>query len=117
MSAELTTAASSKRRISRARRRGIHCTRLATLALAGMASMLAACDGVQRARDASAPPSLQTSEISIRFDVSPQKAPVVSALAFHATVAGVLPRDVLGIVDPLAAAAPDRDCELRDLDL
>jgi len=24
---------------------------------------------------------------------------------------------VLGIVDPLAAAAPDRDCELRDLDL
>ena len=79
--------------------------------------MLAACDGVQRARDASAPPSLQTSEISIRFDVSPQKAPVVSVLAFHATVAGVLQRDVLGIVDPLAAAAPDRDCELRDLDL
>ena len=24
---------------------------------------------------------------------------------------------MLGIVDPLAAAAPDRDCELRDLDL
>jgi hypothetical protein len=114
MSAELTTAASSKRRISRACRRGIRCTGLATLALA---SMLAACDGVQRARDASAPPSLQTSEISIRFDVSPQKAPVVSVLAFHATVAGVLQRDVLGIVDPLAAAAPDHDCELRDLDL
>src|SRR6478672_2690252 len=116
MSPELTTAASSKRRISRARRRGIRCTSFATrirlTTLAGVvgacASMLAACDGVQRARDASAPPSLQTSEISIRFDVSPQKAPVVSVLAFHATVAGVLQRDVLGIVDPLAAAAPDR---------
>jgi hypothetical protein len=96
-------------------------TRIRLTTLAGVVgacvSMLAACDGVQRARDASAPPSLQTSEISIRFDVSPQKAPVVSVLAFHATVAGVLQRDVLGIVDPLAAAAPDRDCELRDLDL
>jgi len=77
----------------------------------------AGCDSEQRARDASAPPSLQTSEVSVRFDVSPQKAPVMSVLAFHATVAGVLQRDVLGIVDPLAAAAPERDCELRDLDL
>jgi hypothetical protein len=77
----------------------------------------AGCDSEQRPRDASAPPSLQTSEVSVRFDVSPQKAPVMSVLAFHATVAGVLQRDVLGIVDPLAAAAPERDCELRDLDL
>jgi hypothetical protein len=77
----------------------------------------AGCDSEQRARDASAPPSLQTSEVSVRFDVAPQKAPVMSVLAFHATVAGVLQRDVLGIVDPLAAAAPERDCELRDLDL
>jgi hypothetical protein len=121
MSPELTTAASSKGRISRARWRGIRPTRIRLATLASVvgvcASMVAGCDGVQRARDASAPPSLQTSEISIRFDVSPQKAPVVSVLAFHATVAGVLQRDVLGIVDPLAAAAPDRDCELRDLDL
>lgn len=75
------------------------------------------CDSEQRPRDASAPPSLQTSEVSVRFDVAPQKAPVMSVLAFHATVSGVLQRDVLGIVDPLAAAAPERDCELRDLDL
>ena len=75
------------------------------------------CLGEQRARDASAPPSLQTAEISVRFDVSPQKAPVMSVLAFQATVSGVAQRDVLGIVDPLAAAAPERDCELRDLDL
>jgi len=84
----------------------------------GLLSLVSAgCDSEQRARDASIPPSLQTSEVSVRFDVAPQKAPVMSVLAFHATVAGVLQRDVLGIVDPLAAAAPERDCELRDLDL
>jgi hypothetical protein len=117
MSPELTTAGSSKGRIFRARWRGIRSALAQASVVAACASMLLACDGVQRVRDASAPPSMQTSEISIRFDVSPQKAPVVSVLAFHATVAGVLQRDVLGIVDPLAAAAPDRDCELRDLDL
>jgi hypothetical protein len=85
--------------------------------LAGVGLALGACEGEQRARDASTPPILQTSEVSVRFDVSPQKPPVMSVLAFHATVSGVAPRDVLGIVDPLAAAAPERDCELRDLDL
>jgi len=122
MSPELTTAGSSNGGISRAPRHGIRTTQIRlTLTLAGVVGVcfgvLFGCDSEQRARDASAPPSLQTSEISIRFDVAPQKAPVVSVLAFHATVAGVLQRDVLGIVDPLAAAAPDRDCELRDLDL
>ncbi len=121
MSPELTTATPSKGRISRARWRGIQ----EALALAGVVGacaglvvvLVSGCEGEQRARDASAPPSLQTSEVSVRFDVAPQKAPMMSVLAFHATVAGVLQRDVLGIVDPLAAAAPDRDCELRDLDL
>jgi hypothetical protein len=75
------------------------------------------CEGEQRVRDASAPPSLQTAEVSVRFDVAPQKSPVMSVLAFQAAVSGVAQRDVLGIVDPLAAAAPERDCELRDLDL
>jgi hypothetical protein len=82
------------------------------------------CEGEQRARDASVAPSLQTGEISIRFDVSPpgansqeQRTPAVSVLAFHAMVSGAGPRDVLGVVDPLAAAAPEHDCELRDLDL
>jgi len=93
--------------------------RLGGLWLAALAvlAVAVACEGEQRARDASAPPSLQTSEISVRFDVAPQKAPMMSVLAFHATVSGVVQRDVLGIVDPLAAAAPERDCELRDLDL
>src|SRR5581483_6902677 len=121
MSPELTTAASSKGPSSRVRQRGVARTRPGALALASVVGLcvglLASCDSEQRARDASAPPSLQTSEISVRFDVAPQKAPMVSVLAFHATVGGVLQRDVLGIVDPLAAAAPERDCELRDLDL
>jgi hypothetical protein len=78
---------------------------------------LGACEGEQRARDASVAPSLQTGEVSVRFDVSPQGPPTASVLAFHAVVSGVMPHDVLGIVDPLAAAAPERDCELRDLDL
>jgi hypothetical protein len=121
MSPELTIAASSKGRLSRARRRGMRAIRIRLMTSAGVlgacVSLLAGCDSEQRARDASAPPSLQTSEVSVRFDVAPQKAPMVSVLAFHATVVGVLQRDVLGIIDPLAAAAPDRDCELRDLDL
>ncbi len=125
MSPELKTAASSNGRASRARQRGVRATLAgagtvgACLGLLGLSFALlgAGCDSEQRARDASAPPSLQTSEVSVRFDVAPQKAPVMSVLAFHATVAGVLQRDVLGIVDPLAAAAPERDCELRDLDL
>lgn len=113
MSPELTTATASNRRISRGIRTALA---LASVAVACVGP-LAGCEGEQRARDASAPPSLQTSEVSVRFDVAPLKTPVMSVLAFHATMSGVLQRDVLGIVDPLAAAAPERDCELRDLDL
>ena len=96
--------------------------RLRLLAAAlGMTSLVTGgCEGEQRARDASVAPSVQTGEVSIRFDVSPQsagKTPMTSILAFHAVVSGVALRDVLGVVDPLAAAAPERDCELRDLDL
>ena len=93
---------------------------LAAAALAAGALAAGGCEGEQRARDASVAPILQTGEVSIRFDVSPQgaaKSPMTSVLAFHALVSGVAPRDVLGVVDPLAAAAPEHDCELRDLDL
>jgi hypothetical protein len=85
---------------------------LASLPLASLS-----CDGEQRTRDASAPPTSQTAEVSVRFDVSPQKAPTVSVLAFRATASGISRREVLGIVDPLAAAGPERDCELRDVDV
>jgi hypothetical protein len=95
-----------------------------TLAGAAVAATLlgagAGCEGEQRARDASVAPSLQTGEVSVRFDVSPAgaaKAPMTSILAFRALVSGVAPGDVLGVVDPLAASAPEHDCELRDLDL
>ena len=93
---------------------------LATAALAVGALAAGGCEGEQRPRDASVAPILQTGEVSIRFDVSPQgaaKSPMTSVLAFHALVSGVAPRDVLGVVDPLAASAPEHDCELRDLDL
>ena len=100
----------------------------ASLMLVAAMMVSAGCEGEQRARDASVAPSLQTGEISVRFDVTPlgmsagagaqdPKTPVASVLAFHALVSGVAPRDVLGVIDPLAAAAPEHDCELRDLDL
>lgn len=105
------------------RSRGLCAVALAAALLAGSAAA-GGCEGEQRARDASVAPSLQTGEISIRFDVSPpgastqeQRPPAISVLAFHAVVSGAGPRDVLGVVDPLAAAGPERDCELRDLDL
>jgi len=44
-----------------------------------------------------------------RFSVSP-------AIAFVA-IGLLLSDDVLGLVDPLAAAAPDQGCVLRDADL
>ena len=37
-------------------------------------------------------------------------------LAFRAAFSGVAATEVLGIVDPLAASAPLRDCALRDVD-
>ncbi|HEY2901413.1 MAG TPA: hypothetical protein VGL59_12605 [Polyangia bacterium] len=77
----------------------------------------AACDSDPRPPDAATPPSALTGEISVRFDASPQKPASISVLAFRAAIAGIDRADVLGIVDPLAAAAPDHDCILRDLDL
>jgi hypothetical protein len=127
MSVALTTLSIPGAEPSRAPRgsltRGLCAIALAA-ALVGGSVAAGGCEGEQRARDASVAPSLQTGEISIRFDVSPQgassqeqRAPAISVLAFHAVVSGAGPRDVLGVVDPLAAAGPERDCELRDLDL
>ncbi|HET6149469.1 MAG TPA: hypothetical protein VFH68_18175 [Polyangia bacterium] len=99
---------------------GVWLRALAAAAVTAAALATGGCEGEQHARDASVAPTLQTGEISIRFDVSPQgaaKPPMISVLAFHAMASGVAPRDVLGVVDPLAASAPEHDCELRDLDL
>jgi len=87
---------------------------------------LASCGEVPRTVDAQAAPSTQSAEVSIRFDVSGGRSPTVQVLAFRATTTATLSGgaaaaewrpDVLGIVDPLAAASPEQGCALRDIDL
>jgi hypothetical protein len=89
----------------------------AALGLAGAA----ACGDSSPAIDATATPSTESAEISIRFDVSAGKPTTVEVLAFRATTSqpggGEARPDVLGIVDPLAAESPEPGCTLRDIDL
>ncbi len=75
----------------------------------------AACDGAAPAVDASAPPSARTSAVSLRIDVPAGKPASLTVLAFRAAFSGVASSDVLGLVDPLAAAAPARDCQVSDV--
>lgn len=77
-------------------------------------ALAAGCDASQRGRDASAPTSQRVAEVSVRIDVANGGAPSVSVLAFRASVTGIGAAEVLGVVDPLVTAAPDR-CELRDV--
>lgn len=82
-----------------------------------------ACGAPPRAVDAQAATATESAEIAIRFDVSGGKPTSAQVLAFRATttLGAAGPNDwhpdVLGIVDPLAAAAPDQGCALRDIDL
>jgi len=88
-------------------------------ALAALAAV-AACDGGARAPDAQAQASTSSAELSVRFEVSANKPATVSVLGFRALAAGPAGADgldVLGLVDPLAAAAPSEGCVLRDVDL
>jgi hypothetical protein len=88
---------------------------LTSLVLA-LAGMLFGCDGSRDGRREPTAPSRQTvSEISVRIDQPNGSAPSVSVLAFRASVAGILPGAVLGVVDPLVDAAPEGRCELRDV--
>ena len=75
-----------------------------------------ACDGGGRMPDAQTQPAAYSAELSVRFEVSPDRPATVSVLGFRAAAAGP-ETDVLGLVDPLAAAAPDQGCVLRDVDL
>jgi len=75
-----------------------------------------ACDGGGRMPDAQTQPAAYSAELSVRFEVSPDRPAMVSVLGFRAAAAGP-ETDVLGLVDPLAAAAPDQGCVLRDVDL
>jgi hypothetical protein len=74
------------------------------------------CDGGGRMPDAQTQPAAYSAELSVRFEVSPDRPATVSVLGFRAAAAGP-EADVLGLVDPLAAAAPDQGCVLRDVDL
>jgi hypothetical protein len=88
---------------------------VAVLFAAGL--LATACDGGQRPPDAQAVVTLTSAELAVRFEVAEGKAPTVSVLGFRASTIGAdaLP-DVLGLVDPLSAAAPDQGCALRDVD-
>jgi hypothetical protein len=88
----------------------------AAAAVLAAGSLVAACDSGTRPPDAQAAVSLMSAELSIRFDVADGKQPTVSVLGFRAAAAGPDATDVLGLVDPLSAAAPDQGCALRDVD-
>jgi hypothetical protein len=88
--------------------------------LAAVLSGGAACDAASRAPDAHARPNAESAEVSVRFDVSPGKPATVQVLAFRAQVSAppeLARPDVLGTVDPLAAAVPAQGCVVRDVDV
>jgi hypothetical protein len=87
---------------------------MAALVAAGL--FTTACDGGAHAPDAQTAVSATSAELSVRFDVAVDRAPTVSVLGFRAATAGPDGEDVLGLVDPLSAAAPDQGCALRDVD-
>jgi hypothetical protein len=77
------------------------------------------CDTGGRAPDAQTQHAAYSAELLVRFEVTPDKpdrTTTASVLGFRAAAAGP-EADVLGLVDPLAAAAPDQGCVLRDADL
>ncbi len=72
------------------------------------------CDGGGHMPDAQTQPAAYSAELSVRFEVSADRPTTISVLGFRAAAAGP-ETDVLGLVDPLAAAAPDQGCVLRDV--
>jgi hypothetical protein len=86
------------------------------LALVLGTALASGCETAPGRGDAAAVPTSQrVAEVSVRIDAPPGGVPAVSVLAFRASVKGLAPgADVLGVIDPLVAAAPDR-CELRDV--
>jgi len=100
---------------AKARRLVLRARAFAALFAAGL--LATACDGGQRPPDAQAVVSVSSAELAVRFEVAEGKPPTVSVLGFRAsTIAPDALPDVLGLVDPLSAAAPDQGCALRDVD-
>jgi hypothetical protein len=91
------------------------------LGLVAGAALALSCDPTPGRRDASVPLSQRVSEVSVRIDAAGDGAPAVSILAFRASISGLAPAEVLGVVDPLMAPAPERatgpdgHCEVRDV--
>src|SRR5687767_10089041 len=86
------------------------------LLLGAVLALGSACDTSNPGRDASVPTSQRVAEVSVRIDAPAGGVPAVSVLAFRASVKGLSPADdVLGVIDPLVAAAPESRCELRDV--
>lgn len=85
-------------------------------AVLAAASLAFGCDGETRAPEAAVRVSVPSAELSVRFDVTEGRPPSVSVLGFRASAAGPNAPDVLGLVDPLWAAAPDQGCALHDVD-
>jgi hypothetical protein len=116
-------------RLAKAALRLARSTRVLARVLVALALGAGACGDSSPAIDATAAPSAESAEISIRFDVSAGKPTSVEVLAFRATTAATTGAtgvaggpaewrpDVLGIVDPLAAESPEQGCALRDIDL
>ncbi len=74
-----------------------------------------ACESGVHGRDGSVPQTHKMAEVAVRLEMSNSGAsPALSALAFRADVTD-LSGDVLGVVDPLVAPAPESGCELRDV--
>ena len=91
-----------------------HATRAQTLAFL-LGPLLLGCETGPHMRDGAVPLTQRVAEVSVRLDVPTTGAPALSALAFRADVTDRSAVDVLGVVDPLVAPAPDGPCELRDV--
>ena len=94
--------------------RPLYATRVQALALL-WAPLLLGCESGPHMRDGAVPVTQRVAEVSIRLDIPSTGAPALSVLAFRANVTDRSATDVLGVVDPLVAPAPDGPCELRDV--
>lgn len=87
------------------------CTSLLSLA----ALALAGCAVESRSPDAIPATRALASEIAVHIDET-SNGNTVRVLAWTATLDGVSRLEALGVVDPLAAMAPEQTCELQDVD-
>lgn len=73
------------------------------------------CDSTPAKRDASAGSGQRVAEVAVRLDAPSGGVPAASVLAYRAGVTGMNLDDVLGVIDPLVAPAPDVGCVRWDV--